>query len=141
VDRPRQKLESLFLEIVHRAQAEGAATSGAVAGGRIAAFLMDHAGHSAAQEDPAAEARRLLETLTTTPQPADAESQTEPDSTATDQPHHDVLDELVTTDPQPPSRDRQPMAPSRPDPQSAEERTKQQVDRDLLDRLTRGDQE
>ena len=39
VDRPRQRLESLFLEIVHRAQEEGAETSGAVAGGRMAAFL------------------------------------------------------------------------------------------------------
>ncbi|MCC7407865.1 MAG: ABC transporter ATP-binding protein [Phycisphaeraceae bacterium] len=39
VERPRQKLESLFLEIVHRAQAEGASTSGARSGGKIAEFL------------------------------------------------------------------------------------------------------
>lgn len=41
VTHPRQKLEDLFLEIVHRAQKEGASTSGARAGGRIAGFLME----------------------------------------------------------------------------------------------------
>lgn len=39
VDHPRQKLESLFLDIVHQAQTEGVETSGARAGGRIAEFL------------------------------------------------------------------------------------------------------
>ena len=41
VDKPRQKLEDLFLDIVHKAQSEGAATSGARAGGKIAQFLVD----------------------------------------------------------------------------------------------------
>ena len=41
VDRPRQKLEDLFLDIVQKAQSEGAATSGARAGGKIAQFLVD----------------------------------------------------------------------------------------------------
>jgi ABC-2 type transport system ATP-binding protein len=58
VERPRQRLESLFLEIVRRAQEEGASTSGARSGGRIAAFLTedgevegggaDHRGHEKA---------------------------------------------------------------------------------------------
>tara|TARA_B100000941_G_scaffold288287_2_gene264913 strand:- start:1447 stop:2736 length:1290 start_codon:yes stop_codon:yes gene_type:complete len=39
VDQPRQKLEALFLDIVHQAQTEGVETSGARAGGRIAEFL------------------------------------------------------------------------------------------------------
>ena len=39
VEQPRQKLESLFLDIVHQAQQEGRATSGATSGGRIADFL------------------------------------------------------------------------------------------------------
>jgi ABC-2 type transport system ATP-binding protein len=39
VTHPRQKLEALFLDIVHQAQTEGVATSGARAGGRIAEFL------------------------------------------------------------------------------------------------------
>jgi len=41
VDHPRQRLEQLFLEIVHRAQNEGVTTSGAKAGGKIAGFLVD----------------------------------------------------------------------------------------------------
>ena len=41
VEKPRQKLESLFLDIVRRAQKEGAATSGARAGGKIAEFLLE----------------------------------------------------------------------------------------------------
>ena len=36
VEKPRQKLESLFLEIIRRAQKEGVATSGAGSGGKIA---------------------------------------------------------------------------------------------------------
>lgn len=39
VERPRRRLESLFLEIVEQARAEGLATSGANNGGRVAAFL------------------------------------------------------------------------------------------------------
>ena len=40
IEHPRQRLESLFLEIVERANAEGAATSGARSGGKIAQFLV-----------------------------------------------------------------------------------------------------
>jgi ABC-2 type transport system ATP-binding protein len=39
ISRPRQKLETLFLNIVAEAQAAGAATSGAQSGGKIADFL------------------------------------------------------------------------------------------------------
>ncbi len=39
IARPRQKLETLFLNIVAEAQASGAATSGAESGGKIAGFL------------------------------------------------------------------------------------------------------
>ncbi len=39
VQRPRQKLEDLFMGIVERAQADAAETSGALQGGRTAAFL------------------------------------------------------------------------------------------------------
>ncbi len=43
VEKPRQKLEALFLDIVHKAQAKGLTTSGAQLGGSIAAFLkQDH---------------------------------------------------------------------------------------------------
>jgi len=39
VEHPRQKLETLFLDIVHQAQREGAATSGAAGGRGVAQFL------------------------------------------------------------------------------------------------------
>ena len=39
VQRPRRKLESLFMEIVDRARAEGVRTSGASSGGGVADFL------------------------------------------------------------------------------------------------------
>jgi len=39
VQRPRRKLESLFLEIVEQARAEGVRTSGASSGGEVAEFL------------------------------------------------------------------------------------------------------
>jgi len=52
INKPRQKLESLFLEIVHRAQAEGAVTSGARAGGPIAGFLKTPQATIAGVDDP-----------------------------------------------------------------------------------------
>lgn len=39
VSRPRQRLEDLFLDIVERARSEQASTSGAISGGKTAAFL------------------------------------------------------------------------------------------------------
>jgi ABC-2 type transport system ATP-binding protein len=44
VERPRRRLESLFLEIVEQARAEGTRTSGATSGGPIAEFLTEPAG-------------------------------------------------------------------------------------------------
>jgi ABC-2 type transport system ATP-binding protein len=45
IEQPRQKLENLFLDIVHEAQAAGLSTSGARAGGRIAEFLVGESAH------------------------------------------------------------------------------------------------
>ena len=39
VKQSRQKLESLFLDIVHQAQSEGVSTAGAGNAGAVAAFL------------------------------------------------------------------------------------------------------
>jgi len=47
VERPRQRLEQLFLDIVHQAQHEGVAFSGARSGGRLAGFLTE------GEDDPA----------------------------------------------------------------------------------------
>ncbi len=41
VEQPRQKLESLFLQIVHEAQERGIQTAGVRAGGQIAGFLAE----------------------------------------------------------------------------------------------------
>jgi ABC-2 type transport system ATP-binding protein len=48
VARPRRRMESLFLEIVERARAEGLETSGARSGGRVADFLRGAPGGAAA---------------------------------------------------------------------------------------------
>mgnify|MGYP006296680069 CR=1 FL=1 len=53
VEHPRRRLESLFLDIVHRAQQEGAATSGAGSGGRVASFLVEEeSAHMPESSDP-----------------------------------------------------------------------------------------
>jgi hypothetical protein len=56
VSRPRQKLEELFLDIVQKAQAEKASTSGAMHGGQTAAFLK-------AQEDEGVGGEALIDSL------------------------------------------------------------------------------
>ena len=59
ITRPRQKLETLFLNIVAEAQAAGAATSGAQSGGKIATFL------ATGDDKPAGEGEDLINQLTT----------------------------------------------------------------------------
>ncbi|MFW5681960.1 MAG: ABC transporter ATP-binding protein [Phycisphaeraceae bacterium] len=56
VDRPRRRLEDLFLEIVESAKSEGLRTSGAESGGRIAEFLAEGGDASIASEEPGGEA-------------------------------------------------------------------------------------
>lgn len=50
VEHPRRSLESLFLDIVARARADGVRTSGAAAGGPVADFLAAGSGGAAAGE-------------------------------------------------------------------------------------------
>lgn len=64
VDHPRQRLEQLFLDIVHKAQNEGASTSGARAGGKIAGFLVDEDDRGAHLPENVA-ARQLVDELVT----------------------------------------------------------------------------
>jgi ABC-2 type transport system ATP-binding protein len=59
VERPRRRMESLFLEIVDRARAEGVDTSGARSGGPVASFLRggrDDDWHGDDARDPATSA-------------------------------------------------------------------------------------
>jgi ABC-2 type transport system ATP-binding protein len=74
VAAPRQRLEDLFLEIVERARADKAATSGAGAGGPTASFLL---GEDAAQGEGSGLIDRLaaastVDAATPAPAPADA---------------------------------------------------------------------
>ncbi|MEM6855176.1 MAG: ABC transporter ATP-binding protein [Planctomycetota bacterium] len=62
VTQSRQKLESLFLDIVHQAQSEGAATAGAGNAGQVAAFLTEHGEGSGSGGD--AESAKVLDQLT-----------------------------------------------------------------------------
>ena len=63
VEHPRRSLESLFLDIVAQARAEGVRTSGAAAGGPVAEFLAPDA--AAAVREPAAGVDAgLLDSLT-----------------------------------------------------------------------------
>ncbi len=64
VHAPRQKLESLFLKIVHQAQKEGLATHGAGSGGPVADFL------AAPQQPAEAQGMQVIEQLTAEAAPA-----------------------------------------------------------------------
>ena len=91
VDRPRQRLEALFLDIVAQAQARGAVTSGATSGGQFAAFLM--------QAEPPAEGAAVLERLVGAPADeaatADAEAAPAPQADADAAAQQVALKELV----------------------------------------------
>jgi ABC-2 type transport system ATP-binding protein len=61
VERPRRRMESLFLEIVEQARAEGARTSGAGSGGGVPEFLRGTAvpaGDHVPHEEPSADGGR-----------------------------------------------------------------------------------
>lgn len=66
VSHPRQKLETLFLDMVAEAQAAGISTSGAQSGGKIASFLESG--------DDSTEGHAVIDKLVTK-KPADASSQ------------------------------------------------------------------
>ena len=91
VHAPRQKLEALFLDIVNKAQAEGAATGGAQSGGRLAAFLHEEA--------ESAEGEKLIDQLVSSPaEPVAAPAAPASDAAATqarEAPEEKMLDALV----------------------------------------------
>ena len=130
VDAPRQKLETLFLNIVHQAQSEGAATSGALAGGAVADFLARDA-HLPESVDGQA----LIDQLTSGPQaepvaaPASA-----PPAPAPAGPDDAVLEHL--TRPEPPLT---PPAPDESDQPTPAKPPSDQVDHDVIDDLLGGD--
>jgi ABC-2 type transport system ATP-binding protein len=66
VQRSRQKLESLFLEIVHQAQSEGLATAGAGNAGGVAAFLTQRDQDAGTLDSAAASEGSVLDSLVQT---------------------------------------------------------------------------
>ncbi len=74
VDSPRQKLEQLFLDIVHQAQSEGGSFSGARSGGKLAEFLTASAAHM--PEDVSS--KELINQLTSSSAPAPASDSGKP---------------------------------------------------------------
>jgi ABC-2 type transport system ATP-binding protein len=63
VDTPTQNLESYFLDVVHKARQASAATSGAMSGAQVAAYLRGEAGETPAPD-------KILERLTSPQVPA-----------------------------------------------------------------------
>lgn len=122
VAQPRQKLEALFLDIVHRAQEEGVATAGARAGGETADFLTRDA-HMPEDVDGAA----LIDKLTSAEEPppeVEAPAAAKPQAA---EPSRDVLDSLTSVEPEAPKQ-----APAKPKPTSASDEADASVLDDLL---------
>jgi ABC-2 type transport system ATP-binding protein len=127
VEHPRQKLEQLFLQIVHEAQAEGADTSGATSGGRLAEFLTG--AHLREDADP----RAVLDALMTAqPEPAATPAPPTPIGQQ-DGPESGVLDNLLgKKDDTPPTQ--RPGTPAKPGDGQARD-DEDQPDDDVLDQL------
>ncbi len=134
IDAPRQRLEELFLDIVHRAQSEGAATSGARAGGPMAGFLVRDA-HLPEEVDGQALIDRLVTGAgpeSTAPAPTAEAAATERE--AAEAPQREVIDQLTG-------------APSSEEPADASEATEsderetrdREANREVIDDLLGGD--
>lgn len=123
VDHPRQKLEDLFLEIVHEAQREGLATSGATSGGRAVDFLSGQQRGAHLPEDT--NPHQLLDELTQDKFVPVASEPSLPDPMS----KSELLEDLVNAEhekKQPKPSEQVPATPKKDD----------HVDRDLLNDLT-----
>jgi len=125
VDQPRVRLEALFLDIVHRAQAEGVATAGARAGGRIAEFLRSE------QPEIAVEGAQVIESLVKAPEAAKPAAPAAQAPKVTPKPAEEshVIQQLVTG----------PRPTDAPKPAAkttdAKPEQKEEVDRSVIDSL------
>ncbi len=122
VSRPRQKLETFFLNIVAEAQAAGIATSGAQSGGKIASFLSGE--DDASQTEGEAVIDQLVRKGSA---PASPQHPSDAEHAANETRHHSeqVIDSLTTSG-QPASGSK--TAQPEPEPQ-------QQADTSLIDSL------
>jgi ABC-2 type transport system ATP-binding protein len=149
VERPRQKLESLFLDIVHEAQQEGAATSGAGSGGAIAEFLVEKgSAHMPESTDPQRVVRQLMQgSEPAQDATADAPSSAPPTTPSTDQsaqPSPQTADHALVNDLTRPEGQASPQhdaPPPQPDPgePSQTEADDESVDRSVIDSLIEGE--
>lgn len=120
VSAPRKKLETLFLDIVEQAQAEGVATAGAQAGGEVAEFL-----GGPAQQQPT-EGRAVIDALVAQDEAAKKRpgAAAEAQQPAPSGPDRGVLDELA-----------KPAAAKEEPKPAGEVLPKDSVDRDVIDGL------
>lgn len=120
VSAPRKKLETLFLDIVKQAQAEGVATAGAQAGGEVAEFL------GGAAHDQPSEGRAVIDALVSKDEAAKKAPQAAAETPATAPSGADrgLLDELT-----------KPAAPQKEPKRAGEAPPKDSVDRDVIDGL------
>ncbi len=105
VELPRQKLEEFFLQIVERARAEQAATSGAAGGGPTAKFLMG--------EGPS-EGEALIEGLVRGEPAKPAAAVKAPTASVAAPAKESVLEELLQPERPAPSAKPSAKAPRRP---------------------------
>ncbi|MEX0744007.1 MAG: hypothetical protein WD118_00280, partial [Phycisphaeraceae bacterium] len=135
VEQPRQKLEALFLNIVHEAQAEGVDTSGATGGGPLAEFLRGDEATTSTEEGEAL-IDQLVEPQSAddakTSEPADATKMPPPE--AAEQVERDALiDELITKgEPSEPIKQRGDAAAASPESEPEQE---EEIDDSVLDSL------
>ena len=93
IDRPRQRLESLFLDIVHEALASGKDTSGARSDGKLADFLVTDA------SSDEAETGAVIEDLMHGGPPVETKS----NAPEVGQPNASTIDDLLTNEPATPN--------------------------------------
>ncbi len=122
VTKPRQTLESLFLDIVDRAQSEQLTTSGAVHGGETASFLKGDESEGETLIDELVAAGNDDQREAVEPMPID-----EPEPAPKSGPDEDVIEGLVREEPEAP---RPAPAPRQETPRESD------VDLDLIEGLT-----
>lgn len=148
VERPRQRLEQLFLDIVAQARQKGRETSGALSGGGIASFL-EHGDNDAGPD--------MIDSLTQMPVPQQTSPVQEPMTSQPEpvepvEPQADSLIEELSTSPSEPeasrsepddtSSDAMTKSPSKSPSKSLanpDDRKPPQRDDDLINQLMRGD--
>jgi len=129
VKQGRQRLESLFLEIVENAQREGVATAGAGNAGQVAAFLTGDNADPDAPDAQARDAAKVLDDLIA-PTPAATPKPAKP-TTPAPPPADDVVAGLTAPAPATPI----PPKPATPAAGSIPTPPKPKADQDVLDDL------